>query len=138
MARSSPTTAMSASKSGTTTNVHLRSVIVKCDTVVTGGLVVTGSSITRADVGIAQGQVIEVGSVEVDSGIELLDATGMLVIPGALDEHVHPIYLDDPGDSSLAAVYGGTTTLMHFAYAPPGTRLVDALDQMLGAAAGRT
>jgi dihydropyrimidinase len=64
-----------------------------------------------------------------------MNAEGCFVLPGAVDEHVHPIYLDDPSETAAAAALGGTTTLMHFAYATPGRTLVEAIEEMI--AAGR-
>jgi dihydropyrimidinase len=48
-------------------------------------------------------------------------------MPGVIDVHVHPVYEDDMGGLSLTAAHGGTTTLIHFAYAKPGMKLVDTI-----------
>ena len=62
---------------------------------------------------------------------EVLDVTGKLVLPGAVDVHVHPVYLDSVQDCSALAAYGGTTTLLHFAYARTGDSLLQKVEEML-------
>ena len=58
---------------------------------------------------------------------QIIDASGRYVLPGVIDVHVHPVYEDDMGDLSCTAAFGGTTTLIHFAYAKPGMKLVDTI-----------
>src|SRR3954447_6207742 len=80
---------------------------VSFDTVVRGGTI---------DVAIADGVIAEVApGGELGEGRETIDATGLLVLPGAVDAHVH---LNDPGRSewegfatgTAALAAGGTTT----------------------------
>ena len=58
-------------------------------------------------------------------------STGKYVFPGIIDVHVHPVYLDDVEASSRVAAYGGTTTLLHFAYARTGDSLLQKVEEML-------
>lgn len=90
------------------------------ETVVLGGDVVEAHGTRRLDVGLRGGRVVAVGDLADAAATDRIDASGLLVLPGAVDEHVHPIYLDDPRQTSVVAVHGGVTTLMHFAYAKPG------------------
>ena len=57
----------------------------------------------------------------------VIDASGKYVMPGVIDVHVHPVYEDDMGGLSFTAAHGGTTTLIHFAYAKPGMKLIDTI-----------
>jgi len=100
------------------------------DLVVKGGLLVSSKEIRKADIAIS-GEVIASVQEEIDErlALEAIDASGKLIFPGILDVHVHPVYLDNIRDTSLAAGHGGTTTLIHFAYARPGERLVDVLER---------
>ncbi|MBR3582347.1 MAG: dihydropyrimidinase [Kiritimatiellae bacterium] len=93
-----------------------------------GGTVVTAESETPADLWIADGTIRAVGTPEALSaagmppGTPPLDAAGCLVFPGFIDPHVHA-HLPLPATSarstyantSRAALYGGTTTIMDFA-----------------------
>lgn len=100
------------------------------DILIRGGLVVSGSGIRKADVGIQDEQIASVApELKPESSERVIDATGHYVLPGVIDVHTHPVYEDDLGGLSVAAAYGGTTTLIHFAYAKPGMRLLDTIKQ---------
>ena len=100
------------------------------DFIIRGGLVVTGSEIRKADVGIKGEEIV---SIEIELPPEeanrVIDASGKYVMPGVIDVHVHPVYEDDLGGTSVTAAHGGTTTLIHYAYAKPGMKLVEAIHQ---------
>ncbi|HET9346787.1 MAG TPA: amidohydrolase family protein [Candidatus Limnocylindrales bacterium] len=97
------------------------------DLILRGGTVITASGSRRADVGV-RGGVIE--AVEPDlSGVaasadEVVDATGLLVLPGVVDVHTHTRVASDAEpdrffQDSVAAAFGGTTTFL--AFNNPGT-----------------
>jgi dihydropyrimidinase len=98
------------------------------DLLIRGGLVVGGSKIRKADVGIKGDKIasVEPGLSRKEAG-GVIEASGNYVMPGVIDVHVHPVYEDDMGGLSLTAAHGGTTTLIHFAYAKPGMKLVDTI-----------
>jgi dihydropyrimidinase len=100
----------------------------KYDILIRKGLVVTGSGVRRADVGIKGEKIITVkpGLLEEEAD-RTIDASGKYVMPGVIDVHVHPVYEDDLGGLSYTAAFGGTTTLIHFAYAKPGMKLIDTI-----------
>jgi dihydropyrimidinase len=102
------------------------------DLLLIGGLVVTGHGAVRADVGVRAGRI---EAVEPDLSGNLaektVDVSGRLLLPGVIDVHVHPVYLDNMEQCSRAAAFGGTTTLIHFAYAKPGESLVAATAKFL-------
>jgi N-acyl-D-aspartate/D-glutamate deacylase len=60
------------------------------DTLIRGGLLVdgTGTAARRADVGIRDGRVVAVGTIDEDA-TEVVDATGLVVAPGFVDPHTH-------------------------------------------------
>jgi dihydropyrimidinase len=102
--------------------------VKRYDMVIQGGLLVNGSGIRRADVGI-EGELIvsiapEIPQIEAR---HCINASGKYVMPGAIDVHVHPIYEDDLRQTAVTAAHGGITTLIHFAYAKPGDKLVEII-----------
>jgi N-acyl-D-aspartate/D-glutamate deacylase len=60
------------------------------DSIIRGGTVVdgTGAPGRRADVGIRDGRVVEIGTIK-DEAAETIDAGGMIVAPGFVDPHTH-------------------------------------------------
>jgi dihydropyrimidinase len=97
-----------------------------------GGMVITGQGIRRADVGV-QGETIAAVEPKLSHGVshEVIDVTGKCVFPGVIDAHVHPVYVDSVEDCSRVAAYGGTTTLLHYAYARAGDSLLQKAEEML-------
>ncbi len=100
------------------------------DILIRGGIVVTGSKIRRADIGIKGEKITSVEPrLAQKEASRVIDASGKYVMPGVIDVHVHPVYEDDMGGLSLTAAHGGMTTLIHFAYAKPGMKLIDTIKQ---------
>jgi N-acyl-D-aspartate/D-glutamate deacylase len=60
------------------------------DVVIRGGEVIdgTGAARRRADVGIADGRIVQIGTVDAEAALTV-DATGKLVAPGFVDVHTH-------------------------------------------------
>jgi dihydropyrimidinase len=77
----------------------------------------------RADVLVRDGEIVQVGRVEAD-GAEVVDASGCLVLPGAIDVHTH-IFGAVPADTR-SALLGGTTSVLAFVDAEPGERPAEA------------
>lgn len=97
------------------------------DLLVRGGTVVTTEGSARADIAVEGGRIT---AVEPDLGglaasaREVVDATGLLVLPGVVDVHTHTRVATDERpdrffDDSVAAAFGGTTTFL--AFNNPGT-----------------
>ena len=112
------------------------------DLVIANGTLVTAESAMRADLGIAGGRIRAIGTGL--TGRETLDATRMLVLPGAVDEHVHlqmPVgdfsSSDDFYTGSVAAACGGTTTVIDFVEPEPDQPLVEALSARRALADGK-
>ena len=89
------------------------------DTVIRGGTLITPSGPVNADLGIAGGRIAAIG-LELQGG-RVIDATGKLVLPGAIDPHVHlqmpagaVMSSDDWETGTIAAACGGTTTVIDF------------------------
>lgn len=97
------------------------------DLLVSGGLLVSEGRIRRVDVAVKGGKIAAVGELEKQRAERIISAEGKFVVPGFIDVHTHPVYLDDMGALSVAAAYGGITTLIHYAYAKPGQGLLAIL-----------
>lgn len=102
------------------------------DLLLKGGIVVTGQGMSRADVAVRGETVAAVEpDIPTEQAREVIDVRGLYVLPGVIDVHVHPVYLDDVEACSRIAAYGGTTTLLHFAYARTGESLLERVEAML-------
>src|SRR5437899_12555927 len=104
------------------------------DLVIRGGTVVTAEKTLRADVGIAGDKVVEISPSL--SGKRVIDATGKIVMPGGVDSHCHVEQLSSTGkmcaddfySATVAAAFGGTTTIIPFAAQHRGNSIIAVVD----------
>jgi dihydropyrimidinase len=117
------------------------------DLVIRGGTVVTADGRFDGDVGIKDGVVARLGAAAAAMrGRREIDARGRLVLPGAVDPHVHltcsdatetdPSWVDDFHSGSAAALAGGVTTIGNMSFVLPQETPADRM-QIEGDAAGR-
>lgn len=100
------------------------------DLVIRGGTVVTAADTVRADVGIRGGRIVSVAE-SLTGGAREIDASGLLVMPGGIDSHVHlaqpafggPKMADGFETGTRSAIAGGNTTVIPFALQPRGASL---------------
>jgi dihydropyrimidinase len=103
------------------------------DTVITGARVVTASGATQCDIGIRSGQIATLGS-ELE-GYEVIDASGLIALPGGIDSHVHISQPSGPGiemaddftTGTRSAACGGNTTILPFCLPEKGQTLREAV-----------
>ncbi|MCW3476068.1 dihydropyrimidinase [Limobrevibacterium gyesilva] len=107
---------------------------------VRGGTVVTAERSFRADV-LCNGDIIAaVGpGIEPPAGCEIIDAGGLLVMPGGIDPHTHmelpfmgTTASDDFFTGTAAGIAGGTTSIIDFVIPPPRTSLIEAWHEWRG------
>lgn len=103
------------------------------DTIVKGGTVVTASDTFKADLGIKDGKILEIGLNLGQEAEKVVDATGKYVFPGGIDPHTHmdmpfggTYASDDFETGTKAAACGGTTTIVDFSIQYKGESLRDA------------
>ncbi len=92
------------------------------DLVIRGGTVATAADTILCDVGIKDGAVAALGK-NLGAGAREIDASGRLVLPGGIDSHCHieqrssagVVCADDFYSATVAAAFGGTTTVIPFA-----------------------
>ncbi|MFO1147451.1 MAG: amidohydrolase family protein [Alsobacter sp.] len=113
------------------------------DIVIRNGRIVSGGADFVADVAIAGEHIAAIGA-GLRGRVEH-DASGKLVIPGAIDGHVHmrterPSFCYDEtfATGSVAAAFGGTTTMIDQIQVEPGNRLADAFAERLALGEGQS
>ncbi len=114
-------------------------------TLIQNGTVVNADSTARADVLIDGGIIKEVRrGIPTTAAQTIVDATGLLLLPGGIDAHTHldmPFGGTNSADDFLtgtrAAAIGGTTTIVDFAIQPRGTKMRNALDTWWKKAEGK-
>lgn len=107
----------------------------KSTLLIQGGTLVTPETLFEADI-LVQGEIIQaIGTaLPAPEGTPVVDATGMLILPGVIDAHAHikldtGIYKtpDDWFTESRAAAIGGVTTVVDFATQFKGQTLEEAV-----------
>lgn len=104
-------------------------------TLIKDGAVVLGHNVSRADLLIRGEKIAAVGDLSGLAVDETVDAAGLLVLPGGVDPHVHfndvfmnTISVHDYYTGTLAAAYGGTTSIVDFSNQEPGATLMSTLE----------
>ncbi|MFG6546866.1 dihydropyrimidinase [Sulfitobacter sp. 1A10445] len=100
------------------------------DLVIRGGTVVTAADQFTADIGVVDG-VITALAAKLPGGAEEIDATGLMVLPGGIDAHVHldqptsdgTKMADDFESGTRSAAAGGNTTVLPFVMQQKGSSL---------------
>lgn len=85
------------------------------------GTLITAGDTFRADILIEGEKISAIGEALSTRGAEVIDASGLLVMPGGIDPHTHfdlPMFgtvsSDDHYSGHKAAAFGGTTTVLDF------------------------
>ncbi len=117
---------------------------MRFDTVIRHGTVVTASDTFVSDVGIRDGRIAALAA-ELTDADEVIDATGLFVLPGGIDSHVHLdqpsgdgiVMADDFDSGTRSAAIGGNSTLLAFCMQEKGQTLREALKIYHAKAEGR-
>ncbi|WP_320203298.1 dihydropyrimidinase [Agrobacterium rosae] len=107
---------------------------MRFDTVIRHGTVVTASDTFVSDVGIKDGRIVALAA-ELTDADEVIDATGLFVLPGGIDSHVHLdqpsgdgiVMADDFDSGTRSAAIGGNSTVLSFCMQEKGQSLREAL-----------
>src|SRR5690349_20584886 len=101
------------------------------------GRIVTAVDDYTADLLIDDGRIVAIGrALDAGADAEVIDAAGMLVLPGGVDCHTH---MDNTfGDSTTcdsfesgtrSAAFGGTTTIVDFAFQRKEVSVLEAIER---------
>src|SRR5271170_5947864 len=109
------------------------------------GTIVNADSIVKADLLIDGATIKEIrAGIPASAAETVVDATGLLLLPGGIDAHTHldmPFGGSNSADDFLtgtrAAAIGGTTTIVDFAIQARGTKMRAALDTWWKKAEGK-
>ncbi len=107
------------------------------DLVLRGGTVATAEGSRPADIGIRDGRIANLADhLDDNSADQVIDASGCLVVPGAIDVHTHfgnrvgdHGTADDYESGTVAAAFGGITTVVNYCIQNPGEDLAAAIDR---------
>lgn len=118
---------------------------MRFDTIIRNGTVVTATDTYASDVGILNGQISAIAKdLPVEGSAKIIDAGGKYIIPGGIDVHTHldmpfggTTSADDFESGTIAAAFGGTTTLIDFAIQYKGQTLHQAFDTWMKKAADK-
>jgi dihydroorotase len=113
------------------------------DLVIKGGRIVGLDSVFAASIAVRDGRILALGDEDsMPAAAETIDATGLHVLPGAIDVHVHfrdPGYphKEDWASGTAAAAFGGVTTVFDMPNTIPPTGTPEILAAKHAIAAGR-
>ncbi|MEX0695961.1 MAG: dihydroorotase [Dongiaceae bacterium] len=114
---------------------------VSYDLIVRGGIVATPNGIAAADVAVSGGKIASIGAVT-GAAAEVVDATGLHVLPGVIDTQVHfrepgLEHKEDLATGTAGAVLGGVTAVFDMPNTNPNTLSRAELADKLARARGR-
>jgi dihydropyrimidinase len=102
--------------------------------VIKNGMIVTATDTYQADVLIENGKISCIGQDLAVGGAEVIDAKGRYIFPGGIDPHTHlempfggTVSKDDFETGTIAAAFGGTTTVIDFCLTNKGEPLKNAI-----------
>ncbi len=115
--------------------------MAELDVLIRNGTVATAADVSQCDVAIKDGKVVALGH-QLGDGRRVIDASGMLVLPGGVEGHCHieqmgslgVMTADDFYTGTVAAVFGGTTSVLPFAAQHRGQSLRKTVDDYMARA----
>lgn len=113
------------------------------DTVILNARVVSASGVTQCEIGIKDGRIATLGTDL--KGVEMIDASGLIALPGGIDSHVHISQPSGPGiemaddftTGTRSAACGGNTTILPFCLPEDGQTLREAVSAYRAKADGK-
>lgn len=102
------------------------------DCILKGGTLVNQNGEAKGDVGITAGRIAHIGNLGAASAGEVIDCTGLHILPGVIDTQVHfrepgAVHKEDLESGSRAAVMGGVTGVFEMPNTNPLTISAETL-----------
>src|SRR3989449_5509322 len=118
---------------------------MRFETIVKNGAIVTATDTYTADVGISAEKIAAIAAgLSAENAARVIDASGCYIMPGGIDVHTHldmpfggTTSADDFESGTIAAAFGGTTTLIDFAIQYKGQSLRQAFETWMKKAEGK-
>ena len=112
------------------------------DLILKNGTVYTPGGAIACDVGVRDGKIAALGTLAPEQGGDVMDCTGLVVLPGVIDSQVHfrepgNEYKEDLESGSRAAALGGVVAVFEMPNTNPTTTDPDAMTDKLARAANR-
>ena len=112
---------------------------IHAELILKGGTVVNHDGVGQRDIAVSGGRIVAIGSFDKSQAGEVIDCTGLHILPGVIDSQVH---LREPGaehkedleTGGRAAVMGGVTGVFEMPNTHPPTGTLEALALKLKAA----
>jgi allantoinase len=80
----------------------------RADLIVRGATLVVPQGVSRADIAVSGGRIAQIGRDLGEDAAEVVDATGLYVLPGIIDSHVH---FNEPGRTEWEGISTGSSAL---------------------------
>jgi dihydroorotase len=102
------------------------------DTIFKGGTVVNQDGIGMTDIGVKHGKIVAMGALDPKAAGEVIECTGLHILPGVIDTQVHfrepgLTHKEDLETGSRAAIMGGVTSVFEMPNTDPQTTDAEAL-----------
>lgn len=112
------------------------------DMILRGGEVMAPMGRMRADVGVRDGKIAEIGNLGTADAAQVMDTSNLMVLPGIIDSQVHfrepgLEYKEDLESGSRSAVLGGVTTVFEMPNTNPNTTTKAAIEDKFKRAKNR-
>ncbi|ODG92211.1 MULTISPECIES: dihydropyrimidinase [Bacillaceae] len=103
--------------------------------IIRNGTIVTATDTYKADILIEEDKISAIGLNFDRTDAEVIDASGHYIFPGGVDPHTHldmpfggTVTKDDFESGTIAAAFGGTTTIIDFCLTNKGEPLQNAIE----------
>ncbi|MED3725230.1 dihydropyrimidinase [Priestia filamentosa] len=112
--------------------------------IIKNGCIVTASDTFEGDICIEGERIVGIGNGFDEDHAEMIDAKGLYIFPGGIDPHTHlempfggTVSKDDFETGTIAAAFGGTTTVIDFCLTKKGEPLQKAINEWHDKSSGK-